>query len=64
MIITCVEEMGDTYVKDLETSNIQDTDEVLSFCLDIEGNIDSFDQPAEHTIVDLKRAMLTSVGRC
>ena len=42
-----------TYVEDFETGNIEDTDEILSFSFDIERLIDTFDQPAEHTRIDL-----------
>ena len=44
---------SETHLKDLETSNVQYTDEELSLRFDIERDIDTFDKPAEHSIVDL-----------
>ena len=42
-----------THLENLETSNVQHTDEKLSFSLDIERDIDTLHEPAEHSIVDL-----------
>lgn len=41
----------DTYVEDLKASNIQYTDEELPWFLSVQSFVDSFYQPAEHTIV-------------
>ena len=45
-----------THLENLETSNVQHTDEKLSFRLDVERDIDTLHEPAEHSIVDLDDA--------
>jgi len=40
------------YVKDLKSSNIEHTNEVLSLGLGVEGLVDTVDEPLEHTSVD------------
>ena len=51
---------GETYLEDFEASDIEDTDEVLSFGFDVECHVDTLDQPKKHTIVDLRDASLTT----
>ena len=43
-----------SYIEDFEASNIEDTDEILSFSFDIECHVDTLDEPAKHTRVDLR----------
>lgn len=40
-----------SHLEDLESSNIQHTNEVLSLGLGVQGLVDSGNQPLEHTIV-------------
>ena len=44
-----------TDIEDLEASDIEHSDEVLSFGFDVQCDIDTFDQPAKHTMVDLSK---------
>jgi len=40
-----------TYIKNLETGNVQHTNEVISLVLGFKSLVDSDDEPLEHTIV-------------
>jgi len=40
------------YLEDLESGDIQYTDEILSLVLGVQSLVDSHDQPAEHAGVD------------
>jgi hypothetical protein len=43
------------YIKNFETGNIKYTNEILSFSFNIECYIDTLDQPAKHTIIELRK---------
>jgi hypothetical protein len=51
-----------TDLENFEASNVKDGNEILSFGFDIECDVDTLDEPAEHAEVDLKneRSMLFS----
>ena len=46
-----------THFENFETGDIEHTDKVLAFCLDIERLIGTFDEPAKHAEVDLKTSI-------
>lgn len=50
MLISSASACTSTYVEDLETGNIQDTDEVLSLLFGVQSFVDSSDHPLEETI--------------
>ena len=40
------------YFKNLESSNIQDTDEILAFVLRIESSVNTSHEPLKHAVVN------------
>ena len=41
-----------THVEDLETSDVEHTNEELPLVLGVQGPVDTLDQPGEHTVVE------------